>query len=79
MPRLQKTANLAFAGYALMRGLRIVKAESHKETRGMEYLFVFEDADDQWGNLLLEFANSEAQRHDQAVRQLKQLCKRGGV
>lgn len=78
------TRDLAFAAYCHMRGLRIVKVEQWRaKSNALEYNFIFNDPptekleDGLWGDLLFDFANSEARKFDSSVRVLKQLGKRG--
>jgi|APFre7841882793_1041355.scaffolds.fasta_scaffold108755_1 hypothetical protein len=73
--RLRTTTNLSFAAYVHMNGLKLSAAHTHQAPRGREFRFTFEDPGEVWDQLNLSFANSEAQRHDQAVRALKQLCR----
>jgi hypothetical protein len=73
--RVATTTNLSFAGYVHMHGLRLVAAKAFRAARGTEYTFSFEDPDERWNALRLAFVNSEAQRHDQAVRALKSMCR----
>jgi len=73
---IRDTGDLALAAYAHMNGFRVVKAEEMKRGRITEYRFTVEDPDERWETLCLDFANSEAQRHDASVRMLKRLCKR---
>ena len=70
------TGDLALAAYAHMRGFRVMKAEEMKRGRITEYRFTIEDPSEQWDGLCVDFANSEAQKHDASVRTLKRLCKR---
>jgi len=73
---IRDTGDLALAAFAHMEGFRVVKAEENKRGRITEYRFTIEDPDERWESLCLDFANSEAQRHDASVRMLKRLCKR---
>lgn len=70
------TGDLALAAYAHMRGFRVLKAEEMKRGRITEYRFTIDDPGEQWNEVCIDFANSEAQKHDASVRQLKRLCKR---
>ena len=72
----RETGDLALAAYAHMRGMRVVKAEDSRRGRIMEYRFTIHDLDGIWDEVCIEFANSEAQKHDSSVRTLKRLCKR---
>jgi len=72
----RETGELALAAYAHMRGMRIVKAEDSRRGRITEYRFTIHDPDGIWDQVCIEFANSEAQKHDASVRTLKRLCKR---
>lgn len=72
----RETGNMALTAYAHMRGFRIVKAEEYRRGQITEYRFTVEDPDEAWDELCIDFANSEAQRHDASVRTLKRLCKR---
>jgi len=74
----KETANLSFAAFAYMKGMRIIRASERRGRGNVEYSFGFDDAEDHWDAILFEFANSEASRFDNAVRTLKQLCKRNG-
>jgi len=74
----KETTNLSFAAFAHMKELRIVKATERRGRGNVEYSFGFDDPDDRWDELNIEFANSESSRFDNAVRTLKQLCKRNG-
>lgn len=72
----RETGELALAAYAHMRGMRVVKAEDSRRGRNLEYRFTIYDPDGIWDDVCIEFANSEAQKHDASVRTLKRLCKR---
>lgn len=82
---IRETGDLAFAAYAHMRGLRVLRA---REWRGrgsaVEYAFTFADPPTAtapagiWGELQIEFTNSEAAAFDAALRRLKRLCKQNG-
>lgn len=75
----RETANLSFAAYAFMEGLRVIKASENRSRGGnLEYRFMFDDPGSRWDDLHFEFTNSEAARYDNAVRTLKQLCRRNG-
>ena len=67
---------MALAAFAHMNGFRIVKAEEMKRGRITEYRFTIEDPEERWDSVCIEYANSEAQKHDASVRALKRLCKR---
>lgn len=69
--RHKTTSDLAFAGYAHMRGLRVVKAE---EQRGGRFSFVFDDPDDRLSDLWDEFVNSECANYDASIRILRKFC-----
>ncbi len=69
------TGGMALAAYAHMNGMRIVKAEEFRRGRVTEYLFTVHDPDGKWDQLCIDYANSEAQKHDASVRTLKRLCK----
>lgn len=73
----RSTGDLALAAYAHMKGFSVLKAQETRRGRITEYAFTFADPDEQWNDLCVEFANSEAQRHDTSVMVLKRLCKRG--
>lgn len=70
----KETNDLGFAAYAHMRGLKIVKAAKWKRERAIEYQFTFDDAEEIWNQLELDFANSESLNFDSSVRTLKKLC-----
>lgn len=72
----KETTNLSFAAYLYMRGLQIVRATERRGRGNVEYAFGFADPDDQWDAFNFDFANSESARFDNAVRMLKQLCRR---
>lgn len=78
------TNDLPFAAFCHLRGLPIENAKEQRCNGGVSYSFTFGDLateehpDGRWGILAIEFANSEAQRFDQAVLALKQLCRRRG-
>lgn len=77
------TKDLAFAAYAHMRGLRILKAKQWKKGTSTEYTFTFSDPptdenpEGRWQALVFDFANSESTNFDSSVRILKKLCKSG--
>ena len=73
-----ETTNLPFAAFCYMRGLRIVRASENRGRGNVEYSFGFDDPEGQWDALNFEYVNSESARFDNAVRTLKQLCKRNG-
>lgn len=72
------TNDLDFAGFASLRGLRIIKAEQLRQnaTGVLRYSFTFACTQAQWDALCLEYANSEINRYAAAIRSLKNLCKR---
>jgi hypothetical protein len=72
----KETGNLSFAAFLYMKGFKIVKATQSRARGNVEYSFLIDDPDDQWDELSIEFANSESSRFDNAVRTLKQLCRR---
>jgi len=78
------TPDLPFAAFCYLRGLPIVDACEERHAGAVAYRFTFTDLataahpEGQWGTLAVEYANSEAQRFDQAVLALKQLCRRRG-
>lgn len=74
--RHKQTRDLAFAAYAHMVGLRVVRAEECRQGNANEYRFSFDDPDGQWEEIYVAFTNSEASRFDNSVRALKKLCKR---
>ena len=76
--RHKETGDLAFAAYALHRGLTVMRARERRRggNGACEYGFAFEDPDDRWEELHVDFANSEAASFDAAMRTLKKLCKR---
>ena len=76
---VRETVNLSFAAFAYMQGLSIVRASEIRGRGNVEYEFAFADVDERWDALHLAFANSESARFDNAVRTLKQLCKRNSA
>jgi len=76
-PKHRYTDDLSFAAYVYMRGLRVIKATEQRRG-GVEYRFMFEDPDEKWEEIQVEFMNSEAAQYDNSVRQLKQWCRRNG-
>lgn len=76
MPAVRETQSLSFAAYCHMRGMTIVKAAEARGRGNVEYSFAFADPDARWDSYLIDWANSESGRYDNAVRTLKQLCKR---
>lgn len=74
--RHRTTKDLALAAYVHMLGLKIVKAEECRRGSTNEYMFTFEDPDGEWEGYHISYANSEASRFDNSVRNLKKLCKR---
>jgi hypothetical protein len=82
---VRETQDLPFAAFCHLNGLPIVDAREWRGAGGgVTYAFAFADLPSpahpagRWDILALEFANSEAQRFDQAVLALKQLCRRRG-
>ena len=79
----KETKDLAFASYAHMRGLKIIKATQWKKGTSIEYRFTFSDPptdespEGRWQSLVFDFANSESMNFDSSVRTLKKLCKSG--
>lgn len=76
----RETYDFAFAAYAHMKGLKVVKAESWNKGHVIEYKFTFEDENDEtgesrWEGLKLDFANSESLGFDNSSRILKRLCR----
>jgi hypothetical protein len=80
--RHRETGDLAFAAYAHLKGLRIVKAEEFQRGKANEYRFTFDDPptvkdpNGLWDELFIKYANSESSAYDSSVRTLKKLCKR---
>ena len=80
--RHKETGDLAFAAYANMQGLRVVRAREFRKGPITEYKFAFDDPPTEqhphgrWDELQLDFANSESASFDATVRTLKRLCKR---
>jgi hypothetical protein len=77
--RHRDTRDLAFAGYALMKGYRVLRADQCSAGRAKEYTFTFEDPEGSWEALHVEYVNSESAAYDNAIRSLKKLCHRGVV
>ena len=75
-PLHKSTKDLAFAAYAHMEGLAVVRAVEQRNGSLNEYSFMLADPDGRWETLFTRFANSESQRFDSSVRALKKLCKR---
>lgn len=81
---VRETQDLPFAAFCHMHGLPLADAREYRRGGGVTYAFAFQDVpspahpEGRWDILALEFANSEAQRFDQAVLALKQLCRRRG-
>lgn len=75
---IRETTNLSFAAFAYLKGMTIVRAIEARGRGNVEYAFGFADPAGQWDAICIEFANSESARFDNAVRTLKQLCKRNG-
>jgi hypothetical protein len=71
----RETENLSFAAFCHMHGLRVIKGAEARSVGKVVYRFTFDDSDSRWDELCILFANSEAARYDNAVRQLKLLCK----
>lgn len=76
--RIKETGDLAFAAFALQRGLKVLRAREWRKDAGgaCEYHFAFDDAEDRWEQMHVDFANSESAAFDAATRTLKKLCKR---
>jgi hypothetical protein len=80
--RYKETGDLAFAAYANMMGLKVVRAREFRKGYVTEYKFAFDDPpshdhpDGRWDALQVDFANSESATFDNTVRTLKRLCKR---
>ncbi len=76
----REISDLAFASYALMRGLKVQKATRSHRGQVIEYKFVFLDPGTDeagngiWEQLILDFSNSESLKFDDSVRTLKRLC-----
>ena len=77
--RSKTTRDLAFAAYAHMKGLSIMKATECRKGNANEYEFSFDDPSERWEDLYVGFTNSEALKFDNSVRSLKKLCKRNYV
>lgn len=75
-PRHKSTKDLAFAAYAHMEGLAVIRAVEQRKGAVNEYAFLLDDPEDRWETLFTQFANSESQKFDSSVRALKKLCKR---
>ena len=78
----RETGDLAFAAYAHMMGLKIVRAKEWRKGTSLEFQFTFDDppveghSNGRWDQLHIDFANSEAATFDSSLRSLKKLCKR---
>jgi len=77
--RAKTTKDLAFAAYAHMAGLAVIRAVEVRRGSVNEYSFLLDDPENRWESLFTSFANSESQRFDSSVRALKKLCKRNTV
>ena len=73
---VRETTNLSIAAFAVLKRLQIVKATERRGHGTVDYEFTFLDPDGRWDGLQYEFANSQCAEFDNAVRTLKQLCKR---
>ena len=69
------TRNLGLAAYVKLRGLQIVSIHAERENKTR---FTFSDPDEQFDSFEIDYANSEARRHDDEVRLLKQMSSGGG-
>ncbi len=80
----RETGDLAFAAFAHMQGLKIVRAQEWRRGSALEFSFTFDDPrteecpDGRWDELHIAFVNSESSAFDASVRALKKLCKRNG-
>lgn len=78
----KETGDLAFAAYAHMNGLKIVRAKEWRRGNSLEFQFAFDDPpsadypDGRWDQFHIDFANSEAARFDSSLRSLKKICRR---
>jgi len=68
-----RTQDLAAAAWLKMHGLRVLNAKRFG-ANGQGFEFTFADPENRAPQLLVDFANSEAQRYDSEVRSLKKLC-----
>ena len=76
-PLQRVTNDLAFAAYAVIKGIKVLQAKDLSRGGGVYgYSFIFETTDKQWERVHVDFVNSEAAVFDSAVRTLKKLCKR---
>ena len=65
-----QTSDLSLAGFLLLKGLKLIKAEKEKSGR---FIFLFEDPDDKCKIFALEFLNSEFSEYDNHIRNLKKI------
>lgn len=68
---------LALAAYAHMQGMPIEQASETRSKGPIVYEFVFNVDDAKWAKMKQEFFNSESQRFDNSVRQLKRMSRDG--
>lgn len=70
MPEKEYVTNdMSFAAYLMMRGFRVLAAQR----LGKSYKFIMDVQDNNGERLMLDFVNSESNRFDQAVRDLKRI------
>jgi hypothetical protein len=67
--------NLDFAAYCAIRNLPIAGSTSTKGSRNnpRQYLYLFSDPEDEIEQLALDYLNSEAAKHADAIRRLKNM------
>tara|TARA_B100000214_G_C23410784_1_gene375886 strand:- start:162 stop:422 length:261 start_codon:yes stop_codon:yes gene_type:complete len=65
-----QTSDLSLAGFLLLKGLKLLKAEREKSGR---FIFLFDDPDDKCKNLALAFLNSDFSEYDNHIRNLKKI------
>lgn len=67
---IRSTKDLGFAAFCRMRKLVL---RSAKRVNRKVFEFNFEDPHDRWGDLKLEFSNSESADFDASMRHLKKM------
>jgi hypothetical protein len=62
------TSDIALAAYLKLQGLRLIECG-----RGDKFNFVFEDPENQAGQMAIEFINSDMRKYDDEMRSLKKI------
>jgi hypothetical protein len=70
---MYKTSDLSIAAYLMMKGMKLVDAN---RTSNGQFMFEFNDPNNQGTKFAIEFTNSESAVFDNHIRNLKKILYR---